>query len=219
MKIFLDTANLALIKKHAATGLIDGVTTNPSLISKEGGSIKQTLREICSIVPHGDISIEVTEKDPLKVYDQAMAIASFEKNVVVKIPFSYEYLAIIKKLVAENIALNITLVFSPLQALMVYKLGARYLSPFVGRWVDNGVDGNQVLKEIVALKKNYQFSTEVLAASIRTLGDWQAAASLGADVATVPPALFERAASHILTTEGIKLFDQDWQKLGSIEFF
>ena len=219
MKIFLDTANKSLIKKYAETGLIDGVTTNPSLISKEGGNIKETLREICALLPHGDISIEVTEKEPHKVYEQALKIAKFEKNVVVKIPFLYEYLSIIKTLVADGIRLNITLAFTPLQALMIYKLGALYLSPFIGRWTDNGVNAQLVLQEIIQLKKNYNASTQILAASIRTVGDWQSAALLGADVVTLPPALLERAAMHVLTHDGIKLFDQDWQKLGTIDFF
>jgi transaldolase len=219
MKIFLDTANRGLIERHSKTGLIDGVTTNPSLLSKEGGSIQGVLKDICDLLPNGDISIEVIEKKPVDVYQQAKRIAAFSNNVVVKIPFHHEYLSVMKQLTQEGIRINVTLVFSPLQAMMVGKIGVTYISPFVGRWSDIGINGVSIIQQIMHLKKLYNVSSEILSASIRTIIDWQDSLVAGADVVTVPPSLFEKAMEHPLTDQGIVLFDNDWKKLGITNFF
>ncbi len=212
MKIFLDTANYQDIKKWVDTGLVDGITTNPSLLSKEGGDIKKNLLDICSLI-EGDVSIEVVEKTPEAVYKQAREIAQLADNVVVKIPFSVEYLPVIKKLVEEEIKLNITLVFSALQALMLFKLGVYIISPFVGRLDDTGIEGMDLVSEIMDIKHTYDFETEVLAASIRTIGHWKHAAMLGADIVTLPTSVFEKAMHHPLTEQGIAMFDADWKRL------
>jgi len=218
MKIFLDTANRELIKKLLPTGIVDGVTTNPSLLSKEGGDIKKVLADICALVA-GPVSVEVVEKQPDAVLKQARQIAAFAKNVVVKIPFAHEYLPVIKTLVAEGIPLNITLVFTPLQALLVAKLGVQYISPFLGRWDDIGVDSYALLEETMTIKELYDFDSQILAASIRSMAQWQKVAQTGADVATIPPAVLEQVFKHPLTAQGIKQFDEDWQKLGVQNFF
>lgn len=213
MKIFLDTANRELIKKLVPTGLVDGITTNPTLLSKEDSDPAGVLRDICVLV-NGPVSIEVVEKAPDAVLVQARAIAKIASNAVVKIPFAEEYLAVIKKLVDEGIKINATLVFTPIQALMVAKLGVEYISPFIGRWDDINVDGIAVLEEMISVKDVYGFSSQILAASIRTLMHWQKALQIGADVITVPPAIFEQALRHPLSQRGIEQFDSDWKKLG-----
>ena len=213
MKIFLDTANREYIKKLLPTGVIDGVTTNPSLLSKEGSQTKEVLRDICAMVP-GPVSIEVVEKQPDAVLKQAREIAQFAKNIVVKIPFALEYMPVIKTLAHEGVPLNITLVFTPLQALMVAKLGVSYISPFLGRWDDIGVDSIDLLEQTVDMKESYDFASEILAASVRSIIQWQHVVQTGADIITVPPTLFEHVFKHPLTERGIALFDADWQKLG-----
>lgn len=218
MKIFLDTANRELIKKLLPTGVIDGITTNPSHLSKEGNDTRGVLRDICAMVP-GPVSIEIVEKHPDAVLKQAREIAAFAKNAVVKIPFAFEYMPVIKTLASENVKLNITLVFTPLQALMVAKLGVTYISPFLGRWDDIGVDSAELLEQITDLKSTYDFDTEILAASIRNIIQWQKALEAAADVATVPPALLDQVFKHPLTQRGIELFDGDWQKLGKQSLF
>ena len=213
MKIFLDTADRDLIKKWISTGIIDGVTTNPSLLTKAGNNPKEVLLDICKLVP-GDVSIEVVEKDPEKVYKQAKEIAEISKNVVVKIPFAHEYLPVIEKLVKENIKINVTLVFSVLQALLVSKLGVTYISPFVGRWDDIDIDGMKLVENLMQMKKNYNFKSEILAASIRNVMHWHYATLIGTDVVTLPPKLLEQIMNHPLTTQGIEKFDNDWKSLG-----
>lgn len=213
MKLFLDSADRTAIKKWVVTGIIDGVTTNPSLLSKEGNNTKEVLLDICKMVP-GDVSIEVVEKSPEAVYEQAKEIASLADNVVVKIPFSQEYLSIIKKLVSEGVKINVTLVFSLVQALLVAKLGVKYISPFIGRLDDIDHDGMQLIEEIMHIKDMYGFSSEILAASIRHVMHVHQSALAGADIATVPPILLEKMMHHPLTTQGIEKFDADWQKLG-----
>jgi transaldolase len=218
MKLFLDCANLATVKKFVAMGIVDGVTTNPSLLSKEGACSKQGLIDLCAAVP-GPVSIEVVAKEPEAVYKQAREIAALAKNAVVKIPFAIEYLPVIARLAQEGIKLNITLVFSSLQALMVAKLGVTYISPFIGRIDDLAVDGMQLIEELLVLKNNYGFSTQILAASIRTVRHWQEAALAGADIATVPAVIIEQACKHPLTSLGIASFDADWAKLGKTSLF
>jgi len=213
MKIFLDTSNRDFIKKWLPTGLVDGITTNPTNLSKEGSDTKQVLTDIAAMVP-GPVSIEVVEKAPDAVYTQAKQIAALAPNVVVKIPCLPDYLPVIKKLVSEKIKLNITLVFSEVQALAVAKLGVAYISPFAGRWDDIGQEGMELIENLVVVKQNYDFSSEILAASIRTVFQWRQAAMAGADVVTLPPAVFEQGFKHPLTDRGIELFDNDWKKLG-----
>ncbi len=213
MKLFLDTANRESIKEWMETGLIDGITTNPSHLSKEGSDTKKVLLDICAMVP-GDVSIEVVEKDPQAVYNQAKEIAALAENVVVKIPFAKEYLPVIRKLVEEKVSINVTLVFSLVQALLVAKLGVKYISPFVGRWDDIDIDGINLIGELVELKHNYDFSSEILAASIRHVMHLHHAALFGADVATIPPTLLDKLMRHPLTEQGIAKFDADWKKLG-----
>lgn len=218
MKIFLDTADRAVIERLLATGLVDGVTTNPTLMSKQGGDIQKIALEICAMVK-GPVSVEVVETDPEKAYEQAVRMAKSAPNVVVKIPCAQEYFSVIKRLADQGIKVNVTLVFTPLQAMMVAKLGAAYISPFVGRLDDSGVDGIAVLANIVALKKTYGLSSQILAASIRSVEHWEKAALAGADVVTLPPAVLEQAIKHPLTERGIKLFEDDWNKLDVADFW
>jgi transaldolase len=218
MKIFLDTADVAAIKQWASTGIIDGITTNPSLLSKFSTDPKKTIQEMCAILPHGEISVEVTEEHPDKVYEQAKKIAALHKQVIVKIPCHISYYPIIKKLVEDEIPLNITLVFTVIQALMMSKLGVRYISPFVGRWDDIDVDGIALLQEVSEMRDTYGLETQILAASLRTVRQLHDAIAAGVDVATVPVAVLEKAVQHPLTDKGIDLFNADWKKLGSIQF-
>jgi transaldolase len=213
MKIFLDTANREYIKKWASTGLVDGVTTNPTLLSKEGGDIKKVLADICSMVK-GPVSIEVVEKEPKAVLAQAKKIAKFAKNVVVKIPFAEQYLPVIKAAVDDGIKINVTLIFTPIQALLAAKLGVENISPFVGRWDDIGVEGLALLEEVIAVKDLYDFNSQIIAASIRSVLHWQKIAQTGVDIITLPPTVFEQAMKHPLTERGIAMFDNDWKKLG-----
>ncbi|MFH0898035.1 MAG: transaldolase family protein [bacterium] len=213
MKIFLDTANRELIKKFIPTGLVDGVTTNPSLLSKEGSNVKEVLLDICNIV-QGDVSIEVVEKEPQAVFKQAKEIAALADNVVVKIPFAFQYLPVIDRLTKEGVRLNVTLIFSSLQALLVAKLGVSYISPFIGRLDDIGIRGTEIVQEIMDIINEYEFESEIIAASIRTVTHLQDVARIGVDVATVPPKILEQIMIHPLTEKGIELFDNDWKKLG-----
>ncbi len=218
MKLFLDTANKELIKQWIPTGVIDGVTTNPSLLALESGNIKSILLDICNMV-NGDVSIEVVEKTPEGVYQQAKEISSLAKNVVVKIPFAQEYLPVISKLTKENIKINVTLIFSLTQALLVSKLGVKYISPFIGRWDDIDVNGMNLIEDLVIMKQNYGFKSEILAASIRNVIHLQDSILAGADVATIPPTLLDKVFKHPLTLQGIEKFDSDWKKLGKIKLF
>lgn len=211
MKFFIDSADAAAIIELAKTGLVDGVTTNPSLLAQQKGSVQEVI-EVLSTQVNGPISLEVTEKEPQKVLEQARKIAALHKNVVVKIPFDPIYLSVIKQLVSEKIALNITLIFSALHALSVAKLGVAYLSPFVGRIDDLDRDGLELLEEIVTIKHQYNFSFEVIAASLRTLTHVKAAALMGIDIATISPELFKKMLHNQLALDGMKKFDEDWKK-------
>lgn len=218
MKIFLDTANLEKIKKYAETGLIDGVTTNPSHLSKEGKDPVKQVLEICSVLKNGDISVEITEKEPKKVYEQAKKIADLAENIVVKVPCHADYYEIIKKLVQEDVKLNITLVFTVIQCLYMAKLGVKYISPFIGRWNDIDVDGIEIIEEARIMLDTYQFKTELLAASLRTVRDFHNCILAGADVVTLPLDVFEKSMEHPLTNRGMEKFLEDWQKLGIKQF-
>jgi transaldolase len=218
MKIFLDTAHQATIASWAATGLIDGVTTNPSHLSKEKMSPKELVLEICKLLPDGEISVEVTEKEPDKVYAQALKIAALHKNILVKIPCHKDYYAVIEKLVNDGIKINVTLVFSLVQSLFMCKLGVAYISPFIGRWDDIDVQGADLLFEIREMIDRYNYETQLLAASLRSVRHLHQAITAGADAATVPVAVLEQCATHVLTDRGIALFDADWQKLDIKQF-
>lgn len=218
MKIFLDTANVTAIKKWALTGLIDGITTNPSNLSREGGDPKKNILEICKLLPEGHISVEVTEVDPKKLYKQAKAIAKLSNNIWVKIPCHANYYEVIKRLVDEEVKLNITLVFSVLQSLMMCKLGVYYISPFVGRWEDIDVDGMAYLPQMRDMIDFYGYETKILAASIRSVQSFHEAIAAGADAITLPVDIFEKSVANPLTDEGIKKFSKDWQKLGIKQF-
>lgn len=220
MKIFLDTAQLSAITKWIDTGLINGITTNPTTLSMAAGSEHPTelLKKICTLMKGSPVSIQVTATDPLHVYEQARQIAALAENVVVKIPCHLMYAATIKKLVAEGILINITLVFSVNQALAMCKLGVAYISPFIGRLDDMGINGMHVARDIRNLIDTYAFSTQLLVASIRNMEHMQQAVALGADCATIPPVLLEMLCKHPLTDLGMTRFAADWQKL-DIESF
>ena len=212
MKIFLDTADVSAIKKLAKTGLINGVTTNPTHLSKQGNP-KKTVLEIAKLLPRGEISVEVTEEKPDAVYKQAKAIAKLSKNIIVKIPCHADYYEVIHKLVKDGVKLNITLVFTVFQGLMMCKLGVLYISPFIGRWDDIGVDGVQLLFDLRTMIDEYNYQTGLLAASLRHMTHFYEAIMAGADVATLPLAVFEKASKHVLTDQGIEKFNKDWKKL------
>lgn len=218
MKIFLDTANTELIEKWAHTGVIDGVTTNPTLLSKEGKDPVEQILAICDILPSGVISVEVVETEPEKVYLQARKIAALCDNVIVKVPCHPHYYSVIKQLVEEGIILNITLVFSLTQGLMMAKLGAQYISPFIGRLDDIHCDGIALIKELRRMLDWYGFDTELLAASIRDTSHVEQVIMAGADIATVPVEIFEKAIMHPLTDKGMAQFLADWKKLNISHF-
>lgn len=218
MKIFLDTADRKAIKKWASTGIIDGVTTNPSHLSKEGGNPKKVVEDICHLLPEGDISVEVTQTDPEAVYKQAQEIAQIADNVIVKIPCHVQYYEVIKRLVDEGIAINVTLVFTLIQALMMCKLDVLYISPFIGRWDDIDVDGINLLHQLRTMMDEQGFGVELLAASLRHVRHLHEAIIVGADAATVPVEVLEKATTHLLTNQGMDIFMADWQKLGIKKF-
>ncbi len=218
MKIFLDTANQSKIRKWADTGLIDGVTTNPTHLSKEGGDPTQAIRNIAEMLPQGEISAEVTKEDPYAVYEQAHEISKLADNIVVKVPCHPKYIDTIGKLVDEGVPLNITLVFSAMQALMMAKLGVRFVSPFIGRLQDIGTDGLQLIQEIRTIFDLYGYSTHVLAASTRSIENMHEVALIGADVVTVSVENFEKSLEHPLTDRGMRTFIEDWKSLGIEQF-
>jgi len=218
MKIFLDTAQVEIIKEYAPTGLIDGVTTNPSLLSKAGGQPLEVVKQIIQALPHGDISVEITYKEPEAVCAQAQAIAAIADNVVVKIPCHEQYYPVIHKLVQDGIRINITLLFNLSQALMMGKLGVEYISLIVGRLDDVNSDGIAVARDIRFMLDQYGFETQLLLASIRSVARAQDGILAGADAMTIPPQIFQAMMQHSLTNRGIELFDADWQKLGVNQF-
>jgi transaldolase len=210
MKIFLDTANIEEISKAAQTGLIDGVTTNPSLLSQEAqGNPIEHVRKIISLVP-GPVSVEVTETSAEKMVSQARVISEISPNIVVKIPMTEDGIKATYRLSQEGIKVNVTLIFSPSQALLAMKAGAYFISPFVGRLDDISQDGLNLIREIVQIKKNYVFRTEVLAASLRHPMHFVEAAKVGVDIVTIPPKIFWQLFKHPLTDSGLKKFLDDW---------
>ena len=212
MKIFLDTANLESIKLYNDMGLLDGITTNPSLLSKEGGDPQKTMEEICRII-NGDVSLEVISTKYEGMIEDAHRLRKYGDNVVVKCPMTADGLKACKTLSAEGIPVNVTLVFSPNQAVLAAKAGAKYVSPFIGRLDDVGKDGMQLIEEIKEIFENYEFETEILVASIRHPMHVVDAAKIGADVVTLPPAVLGKMLKHPLTDIGLKNFLADWEKL------
>jgi len=213
MRIFLDTANIDEIKQGAKLGVVSGVTTNPSLVSKEGvADYEATIKEICSIIP-GPVSAEVLTEDTEAMIEQARHISTWAPNVVIKIPASLDGLAATSTLARENIKVNFTLCFSLNQALLAALAGATYVSPFVGRLDDVGHDGMQLVKDMVEVYQHYQFPTQVIAASIRHPQHCVAAAKAGAHIATVPFSVLMQMIRHPLTDAGISRFLADWQRV------
>ncbi len=213
MQIFLDTTDIAVLKKAAATGLLDGVTTNPTLIAKSGRPMLQVIAEICDVV-EGPVSAEAVATDLEGMLSEGRKLASIAPNVVVKVPLTQEGLMACRIFAEEGIQTNVTLCFSAPQALMAAKAGAAYISPFIGRLEDVGEDGVQLIHDIRAIYDNYAFDTEILAASVRTPEHVTAAAIAGADCATIPPAVFEALFKHPLTEKGLDQFLSDWAKAG-----
>lgn len=213
MKFFVDTAEVAEIRDLADAGLVDGVTTNPSLIMKSGRDFLDVVREICAITD-GPVSAEVTALDAETMIAEGKSLAKLASNVVVKLPLTWDGLKACRALTAEGVKTNVTLCFSANQGLLAAKAGATYISPFIGRLDDLGVDGMELIHDLRAIYDNYGFETQVLAASIRSAAHVQACALAGADVATVPPAVLKGLAKHQLTDKGLEAFLSDWQKTG-----
>lgn len=212
MKFFIDTANIDEIREAASLGILDGVTTNPSLVAKEGKNFRELLDEIIKIVD-GPISAEVIATDYDGMLKEARELAAIHKNIVVKIPLIMEGLKAVKTLLGEGINTNVTLCFSPSQALLAAKAGATYISPFVGRLDDISTSGMELISQIVQIYDNYDYQTEVLVASIRHPLHLVEAALMGADVCTIPFAVINKLFNHPLTDIGIDKFLSDWKKL------
>jgi transaldolase len=214
MKFFIDTADLAEIRDLAATGLVDGVTTNPSLVAKTGRNFLDVVREICSVVP-GPVSAEVTATDTETMLAEGRKLAKIAKNVTVKVPLTPNGLKACRALSSEGTMVNVTLCFSAAQAILAAKAGATFVSPFVGRLDDIGATGMDLIGEIVAIYRQYPtFKTEVLVASVRNPLHVVEAARLGAQVATLPPAVLRQMFAHPLTDKGLQAFLADWAKTG-----
>ncbi len=218
MKLFLDTAHVESIKKWSETGLLDGVTTNPTSLSKEAGLPTEVVKKISALLDENDVSVEVTERAPQAVYDQAKRITALADNIVVKIPCYTDYFPVIKKLVDEGIAINITLVFTAIQGLLMAKLGVLYVSPFIGRLEEIDIDGITTIAEMRDMFDRYDFETEILAASVRSVRHVHDVALAGADIATMSEHIFEEITKHPLTEKGMAKFEADWQKLGIRQF-
>lgn len=212
MKFFLDTANINEIKEGVAWGIVDGVTTNPSLVAKEGVSFHQRIKEICEVV-NGPISAEVTALDSDAMIKEGQVLAKLHKNVVVKVPLIPEGIKTCKVLSSEGIKVNVTLCFSASQAILAAKAGATYVSPFVGRLDDISQDGMQLIKDIVHIYKNYNYKTEVLSASLRHPMHVVQSAMAGAHVGTMPFTVMKQLFNHPLTDIGLKKFLADWDKV------
>ena len=211
MKFFIDTANIDEIKKGLEMGMVDGVTTNPSLVAREDKPFNEILREICEVVD-GPVSAEVVSLDADGMCKEAKVLAAMSDNIVVKIPMIVEGLKAVKRLTAEGIKTNVTLVFSSAQALLAAKAGATYVSPFVGRLDDIGEHGMDLIGDIMTVYRNYGYESEVIVASIRNPLHVMDAAMIGADIATIPLKVIEQLAKHPLTTNGVAQFLADWEK-------
>ena len=212
MKLFVDTANLADIKRLASYGILDGVTTNPTLIAKEGVSLETRIKEICEVVS-GPVSSEVVTLDPKEMIAQGKIYAGWAPNVYVKLPMTPAGLIALQELNKEGIKTNVNLVFTANQALLAAKAGATLMSPFIGRLDDRGQEGMALIEEIVDIYDNYDYETQVLVASIRSPRHVVNAALLGADIATIPADIFDKMFEHPLTTSGQEQFLADWEKV------
>jgi transaldolase len=211
MKFFIDTANVDEIKKAHALGMVDGVTTNPSLVAKESRPFIEILKEICQIV-EGPVSAEVVSLDAEGMLQEARELAKLADNIVIKIPMIEEGLKAVKQLAAEGIKTNVTLIFSASQALLAAKAGATFVSPFVGRLDDISINGMDLVADIMTIFRNYGYSTEVIVASVRSPMHVVDAARMGADIATIPYKVIAQLAKHPLTDIGMKQFLADWEK-------
>ena len=213
MKFFADTADVNEIRELAATGLLDGVTTNPSLVAKSGRDFKEVIAEICSIV-EGPVSDETTALDADTMVEQGRKLAKIADNVAVKVPLTFDGLKACRTLSQGGTMVNVTLCFSANQALLAAKAGASFISPFIGRLDDINLDGMELIREIRDIYDNYDFDTEILAASIRSANHVKEAALIGADVVTAPPSVLKSLVKHPLTDKGIETFLADWKKTG-----
>ena len=211
MKLFVDTGNVKEIEALAAIGILDGVTTNPSLLAKESGDYKQILKQICQIVK-GPVSAEVIATDYAGMVREGRERAAIDEHIVIKVPFTKDGVRACRTLSSEGLRVNVTLIFSATQAWLAAKAGAAYVSPFVGRLDDVGTTGMNLVREIVDIFDNYEFATEVLVASVRHPIHVIEAARMGADVVTAPPAVIEQCFKHPLTDIGLERFLKDWEK-------
>jgi len=213
MKFFIDTANIDEIKEAHSMGMVDGVTTNPTLIAREGGDFQTIIKEICSIVD-GPISAEVISLDTDGMVKEARELAKIHDNIVIKVPMTIDGIKATRILASEDIKTNVTLVFSPLQALMAAKAGATFVSPFIGRLDDLAQEGMVLVDQIVEIYSNYGYTSEIIVASIRNPLHVLDAALIGADIATIPFNVLAKLAAHPMTDKGIKAFLSDWEKAG-----
>jgi transaldolase len=213
MKFFVDTADVAAIRELADLGMVDGVTTNPSLIMKSGRDIKEVTKEICAITP-GPVSAETVALDADGMIAEGRELAKIADNIAIKVPLTWAGLKACKTLTDEGRMVNVTLCFSANQALLAAKAGATFISPFIGRLDDLNLDGMQLIADIRQIYDNYGFGTQILAASIRTVNHMTEAAKIGADVATAPPEVIRKMAQHPLTDKGLEGFLADWAKTG-----
>jgi len=213
MKFFVDTADIKQIEELMPTGFVDGVTTNPSLIAKNGDDMAKTIKNICSVVS-GPVSAEVTATKFDKMLEEGKYLASIAKNVAVKVPLTLDGLKTCRALSNQNIRVNVTLCFSAAQALLAAKAGATFVSPFVGRLDDIGDNGMKLIEDIVIMYENYSFETQILVASVRSKQHVIDSAIIGADVATLPPKIIYELYNHPLTEKGLKSFLDDWAKTG-----
>jgi transaldolase len=213
MKFFVDTADVDAIRELHDLGMVDGVTTNPSLIMQSGRDIKEVTKEICDMVP-GPVSAETVALDADGMIAEGRELARIADNITIKVPLTWDGLKACKVLSGEGRMVNVTLCFSANQALLAAKAGATFISPFIGRLDDLNIDGMELIADIRAIYDNYDFSTEILAASIRSANHMKDAALIGADVATAPPAVIKSMANHVLTDKGLDAFMADWAKTG-----
>ncbi|MGD8252039.1 MAG: fructose-6-phosphate aldolase [Desulfobacterales bacterium] len=209
MKFFIDTANISEIKEATAMGMVDGVTTNPTLIARENGEFKSIIKEICGIVS-GPVNAEVVSVDAAGMVEEGRDLAKLADNIVVKIPMTVDGLKAVRVLAADAIKTNVTLIFSALQALMAAKAGANYVSPFVGRLDDISHEGMLLVEQLVEIYSNYAYDTEIIVASVRNPLHVLDSALLGADIATIPFNVLSKLAAHPLTDKGLKAFLDDW---------
>jgi transaldolase len=213
MQLFVDTADTALIADLASTGLVDGVTTNPTLIAKSGRPMLEVIAEICALVP-GPVSAEVAATEAEAMIREGEKLATVAPNVAVKVPLTWDGLKATSALARQGAQVNVTLCFSAAQALMAAKAGAAFISPFIGRLEDHGAEGMELIREIRAIYDNFDYDTDILAASIRSSNHVRDAAIAGADCATIPPNVFRDLVKHPLTEKGLEQFMSDWAKTG-----